>query len=243
MRTKIASLLVAAGLLLPGPLHAQSWLDSAKDALGEVTGDSGGGSLDEVQIGKGLKEALRVATGRAVDEVAHPGGYLDDPAVRIPLPKSLRTVQSALSQVGMADIADNLQERMNRAAEAAAPEAREVFLDAVGQMTVEDARTILNGPNDAATRYFQETMTPALKDRMRPIVRRNLEKAGALGAFDDMMGQYSDLPLVPDVTANLTDHTLAEALDGLFHYLAQEERAIRKNPAARTTDLLKEVFG
>jgi len=243
MKRSLAAILALGLALSPGPAGAQSWLDRAKDTVGGALEGSGAGALGEDRLVQGLKEALRVATGRAVEEVGHPGGYLDDPQVRIPLPKSLRTVQTALQGVGMGGLADDLEVRLNRAAEAAAPKARDVFVDAVQQMTLDDARRIYDGPQDAATRYFQRTMTPALQREMRPVVRDSLEQAEALAAYDRMLGRYDEIPFVPDVTADLTDYTLEQGLDGLFHYLAQEEAAIRSDPAARTTELLKEVFG
>lgn len=241
---RILAAILALGLALsPAPAGAQSWLDDAKSLFDKSTGGDGSGALSDDRIADGLKEALRVAAGRAVDEVAHPGGYLDDPQVHIPLPKRLRQVQEALATVGMSGLADDVEVRLNRAAEAAAPEARQVFVQAVREMTLADVRRIYEGPDDAATRYFEKTMTPELKERMRPIVRRSLEEVRALAAYDEMMGRYGEIPFVPDVTANLTDYTLREGLDGLFHYLAREEAAIRSDPAARTTELLKEVFG
>ena len=244
MMFRVHAVLLAGVLLLAGigPAPAQGWLDDARKLFESTTG-GGSGALGEDRIADGLKEALRVATGRAVEEVGHPGGYLDDPRVHIPLPRSLRTVQDTLRQVGLSGLADDLEVRLNRAAEAAAPEARDVFVQAIQAMTLEDARRIYEGPDDAATRYFQKTMTPDLKTRMRPIVERSLEEAQVLTAYDRMMGQYQDLPFVPDASANLSDYTLEQGLEGLFHYLAEEEKAIRQDPAARTTELLKEVFG
>lgn len=235
---------LAVGFAAP-PAMAQSWLDKAQDTIKGLGGGDGDSSaaLSDSEITGGLKEALRVATERTVDEVGVEDGFNADPAIHIPLPKTLKTVQSALRQVGMADMADDLELRLNRAAEAAAPEAKAVFFDAIKQMTWQDARRILNGPKDAATQYFRRTMSDPLKARMRPIVDTQLAQVGAVRTYDDMMGQYDELPFMPDAKANLTDYTLDKALDGIFHYLGKEEARIRANPAARTTDLLRKVFG
>ncbi len=110
-------------------------------------------------------------------------------------------------------------------------------------MTLEDVEGIYNGPDDAATRYFQGKMTPPLVERMVPVVNESLAEVGAIRSYDEMMGQYKAVPFVPDVKADLTDYVVEQAMDGLFHYVAKEEAAIRNNPAERTTELLKHVFG
>ncbi len=108
---------------------------------------------------------------------------------------------------------------------------------------LDDAQRIFSGPKDAATQYFRGKMTPALSQRMKPLVDDAMAQAGAVKAYDSMMGRYSAIPLVPDVKADLSGHVVEKGLDGIFHYVAQEEAAIRDNPAARTTDLLRKVFG
>ena len=132
---------------------------------------------------------------------------------------------------------------MNAAAEAATPRAKELFIQSITQMTFDDARAILSGQQDAATQYLRRTMGAALVNDMKPIMGNTLNQAGAVQAYDRVMGQYSKLPFVPDVKANLTDYAANKAMDGIFYYVAQEEAAIRANPAKRTTELLKTVFG
>ncbi len=110
-------------------------------------------------------------------------------------------------------------------------------------MSIDDAKKIYDGPNDAATQYFKKSMTPGLRDAFRPTVDKALSDAGAVKAYDNAMGQYKSVPMVPDVKADLTNHALDGALSGIFHYVAQEEAAIRTTPAKRTTDVLKKVFG
>ncbi len=239
---------VALALLLavaPGPAAAQgSFFDQAKKALGGLTGSApGGGILSNSEIADGLREALRVGTERVVGQVGARDGYNADPTIHIPLPGAIKDVQSVLRRFGMAGLADDLELRLNRAAEAAAPAAKELFWQAIGDMTLEDVEGIYNGPDDAATRYFQGKMTPPLAERMAPVVNRSLAEVGAIRSYDEMMAQYQAVPFVPDVKANLSEYVVEKAMDGLFHYVAQEEAAIRNNPAKRTTELLRRVFG
>jgi hypothetical protein len=239
---------LALGLALwAAPAAGQgSLLDQAKGALKGMGGGSGGGmgsSLGTGEIAAGLREALKVGTERVVGQVGATDGYNGDPTIRIPLPGALKDVQKVLRKVGQAGLADDLELRLNRAAEAAAPEAKALFVDAISQMTLDDVEGIYNGPDDAATRYFQGKMTPPLAERMAPIVDRTLADVGAIRSYDAMMGQYKSLPFMPDVKADLTEYVVAKAMDGLFHYVAEEEAAIRNNPAARSTALLQKVFG
>jgi hypothetical protein len=252
----IGHVCLALGLLvaaLPGPAAAQgSLFDQAKKALEGVTdtvpgGDAlsspGGGVLNDAEIADGLREALRVGTERAVGQVGAQDGYNADPKIHIPLPGSLKDVQSVLKGFGMAGMADDLELRLNRAAEAAAPEAEALFWQAIDDMTLEDVQGIYSGPDDAATRYFQGKMTPPLAERMAPVVNESLAEVGAIQSYDEMMGQYKAVPFVPDAKADLTDYVVEKGMDGLFHYVAEEEAAIRNNPAERTTELLQRVFG
>lgn len=233
----------------PGGAWAQrELLEKGIEGLGGVLGGGGGeGALSEVQIGKGLKEALRVASETVVSRLGQAGGYLDDQAIRIPLPGYLDTARSVLQTVGAGDLLQDLEVRLNRAAETAAPHAKSIFFDAIGEMTVADARDILRGPDDAATQYFRRTMTPELKATFRPIITQELGEAGAIATFDQVAARYDDVPFAGALGENakgrLIDHALEGALDGIFHYLAAEEAAIRNDPAKRATDLLREVFG
>jgi hypothetical protein len=194
-------------------------------------------------MSSGLKEALRVGSENVVNQLGSQDGFNLDPQIHIPLPQSLKTVQKTLGAVGMGGMLDDLELRLNRAAEAATPQAKELFLGAISDMTFADAKAIFEGPNDSATKYFQQKLTPALTERMHPIVNDSMASAGAVQAYDNVMGQYKSMPFVPDVKTNLTDYVTEKGLDGIFHYLAQEEAAIRTNPVKRTTDLLQRVFG
>ncbi|MEM9685065.1 MAG: DUF4197 domain-containing protein [Pseudomonadota bacterium] len=245
-RAFVKALLVAlVGAVWSGGAAGQlNLLDTAKEALGGVTGGSeSGSSLTSDEIALGLRDALRVGTERVVGQVGVLDGFNADPAIRIPLPGPLQTVQSALQKVGMSGMADDLELKLNRAAEAAAPEAKELFFQAISEMSMDDVQSIFSGPDDAATRYFQEKMSPPLAERMAPIVDASLQDVGAVASLDAMMTQYDQIPFVPDVQSDLTDYVVDKGMDGLFHYVAKEEAAIRNNPAERTTDILKRVFG
>jgi hypothetical protein len=137
----------------------------------------------------------------------------------------------------------DLETRLNRAAEIATPKAKRLFLDAINDMTLDDVMGIYNGPQDAATQYFRSRMSAPLAAEMQPVVDESLADAGAVEALDDVMARYRDIPFAPQVNADLTDYVVDKGIDGIFFYLAREEAAIRENPAKRTTDLLKRVFG
>ena len=237
-----------ATVALPFWARADSLLDGLTDTI-DTFGDSASGSgsagasLSDGQIESGLREALRVASERTVDQVGNLDGFNADPDIHIPLPATLDKVQSGLKAVGMSDMADDLELKINRGAEAASGEAVDVFFGAIDQMTMDDARGILNGPDDAATQFFRRTTSEDLKTRMRPIVDRTLSEVGAIQSYDAMMGEYDSIPFMPDVKADITEYALDGTLDGIFHYLAQEEAAIRTNPVARSTELLQTVFG
>ncbi len=220
--------------------------DKEEGASNDAPAPSGTGSLGaglaDSDIASGLKEALHVGTEKVVDQLGQSGGFLDDEAVRIALPGEIEQAKSALDAVGMGDMADDLEVRMNRAAEQAIPEAKDLFVTSIEEMSIDDARGILNGPDDSATQYFREKMSDPLSERMKPIVENALQEAGAVQAYDQLSGEYANLPFVGDLKGNLNDYVVGEGLDGLFHYVAVQEQEIRANPAARTTELLKSVF-
>ena len=241
----LSAALLSAAAILSSVSSSTAWaqsdlLGSAKQAIGNL---GGSGGLTDAEIGDGLIEALTVATARVVKQVGAADGFNLDPSIHIPLPGALKNVQKVLQSIGMSSLADDLELRLNRAAEAAAPEAKAEFWNAIQKMTLDDVRQIYDGPDDAATRYFQDKMTRRLTKRMRPIVDSSLADVGAIQSYDTMLAEYKTVPFVPDVKADLTDHAVEKALDGIFYYVAKEEAAIRNDPAARTTDLLKSVFG
>lgn len=237
--------LVAAAVLLAQPAAAGSWSDAFGDALEAVPGGESeeNEQLDTATIAGGLKDALRLAVTRTTERVGQPGGFADDPDIHIPLPKTLRTVQDTLDRVGMAGTANELERRLNRAAEQAAPKARDILVESAMEMKVADARKILTGPEDAATQYFRRTSTDELRAALSPIVDRELAEVGALRTYDRIVQAYESFPFTSAPSSDLTSYTVGRALDGIFHYVAREEAKVRQNPAARTTALVEKVFG
>ena len=238
-------LVLSALLVLTIEAVAQSdWLQQGKDILGDFgTENAKQYQLSDAEIGAGLKEALRIGTETVVAQLGRPDGFNADPTIRIPLPESMQSVKSMLDKVGMGASLDELELRLNRAAESATPKAKQLFWDSIAEMTLDDVTAIYKGPSDAATRFFQQKMTPQLTQEMKPLVDQSLSDVGAIQTYNDVMGQYKELPFVPDVKTDLTSYVVEQGTDGIFYHLALQEAEIRKNPAKQTTELLKHVFG
>ncbi len=184
-----------------------------------------------------------MGTENVVGQLGRLDGFNNDSSIHIPLPEKFQTIKSMLSKVGKSGLLDDLELKLNRAAEAATPKAKKLFWQSISEMSFDDVKAIYKGPDDAATQYFRKKMTPALSEEMRPVVNEGLSQAGVIKSYEKVMGQYRALPFVPDVKADMTDYVLEKGMDGIFYYLAREEAAIRQNPAKRTTDLLKRLFG
>lgn len=191
----------------------------------------------------GLREALAIGTGRAVERRGQAGGYLGDALMEIVVPDKFDSAARALRLIGRSDLVDEFKISMNRAAEAAAPVAKDVFVQSIRQMTFEDARAILGGHETAATDFFRRTAGPELQRRFLPIVEQKLGEVGSTRKFDDLMTRIEALPLIDRPVFDLETYVTESALDGLFDTLAEEERQIRTDPVARTTELLKRWFG
>jgi len=204
-------------------------------------------ALDNSTIVKGLKEALAAGTERAVKEVARPDGYFGNELIRILLPGRLQQAANLLSEFGYREQVDGLVLSMNRAAERAAPVAAGFFGDAIRQMTVEDARGILDGGETAATAFFERKTRVRLVEAFKPTVSRQMAQLGTARAYQELVGRYEAVvPLAAMAgmpSLDLDDYVTGRALDGLFTMVGAEEKKIRKNPAAQTTDLLRKVFG
>jgi hypothetical protein len=199
--------------------------------------------ISSKKAASGLKEALSVGTGEAVEILGQVDGYLERPEVRIEVPEKLELAEKALRTFGQDEVVDEFVLGLNRAAEAAAPLAREIFLDAIREMTFEDARKILKGDDHAATAYLEEKSRGRLRELFRPVIEEKLDEVGATKAFNRFVGKYGRLPLREEPVFDLPEYATDGALDGLFYMIAKQEEKIRNDVVARTSDLLKEVFG
>ncbi len=191
----------------------------------------------------GLKEALTKGAGEAVNRLGVENGFFGDGRVKILMPESMKKTENLMRRLGMGKQADELILRMNRAAEAAVPEARAVFVDSIKAMSVADARSILSGGDDAATQYFRRTMSDPLAQRFHPIVVRAMDKVRLAESWDRFASRASRLGWVKPEDANLEDYVTRRALDGLFLMIAEEEKRIRANPAQEASSILRKVFG
>lgn len=212
-------------------------------------------ALSQEQVVRGLKEALGKGVEQAIATLGRTNGFLQDVSVKIPMPESLKKVEKALRAAGQDRLADEFVTTMNRAAERAVPEAAAVLGNSVKQMTIADAKAILTGTNNAATQYFRRTSETNLYARFLPIVRQATAQTGVTSAYKQMTGKISSglgglggfgglgANLIGVEAPDLDGYITRKALDGLFLKIAEQEKLIRENPVARTTDLLKKVFG
>ena len=230
--------LLMIGILFLAAAPASAQLDRIFPGLGR----SQPGGLSDVKIGSGLKDALKVGTENAVGLTGKTDGYFLNQAIKILMPEKLRTMESGLRMVGYGPQVDEFVLSMNRAAEQAAPHAKKIFWDAVGEMTFDDAQKILNGPQTAATDYFKGKTTDKLTVAFRPVVDQAMNEVGVTRQYKELIGQFQAIPFVRMEAFDIDRYVVGKSLDGLFHMVGQEEIKIRTNPAARVTDLLKEVF-
>ncbi len=219
--------------------------DLVKGATGALPKSGGGsaGSSDLKTDAAGLKEALAVGTERAVKSLGRENGFFGNAAVKILMPSSLQKVAEVAKMAGYQKQVDEFILSMNRAAEAAVPLAAHYFGDAIRDMTFDDVRGILTGGDTAATEFFKRKTNDKLYSAFKLVVSDKVNQVGATRAYKDMMGRYEKMPLMGGQSLDLDDYVTKKSLDGLFLVLGQEEKKIRTNPAARTTDLLKQVFG
>jgi len=241
--------LAAAG----GTAHA-GFFDQLKSAV--TTSNSPAAdvsSLPEDEVASGLKEALSIGVSNAVTSLGCNNGFLTNLTVKIPMPDKLQTVEKGMRLAGQGQMADNFIGSMNHAAEQAVPVAAGVFGDAISQMSIEDAKSILSGPDDAATQYFQRTTQTNLYTQFYPIVQKATDSVGVTSEYKAMMAKFASVntfsgflgksnPANSDAV-DIDAYVTNKALEGLFKMVAAEEKNIRANPAARTSDLLQKVFG
>ena len=222
-------------------------LDKFKDSTKELVSASSvadATGVSEADIIGGLKEALNTATATAVTALGKKGGFLKNPEVRIPLPDELRWVEKSLRGVGQEALADDFIRTMNRAAEKAVPAALEQFQAAISAMSLEDAKGILEGPDDAATAYFRKHSESELREQFLPLVEKTTAKAGVTSAYKNMTASMGDLAgMFGTRSLDVDEYVTDKTLDGLFTMVAQEEARIREDPLARSTELLEKVFG
>jgi hypothetical protein len=241
MSLRVRILLAMVLALLVSVTSSSAQLPDLLKNLPQMPGGAGAG-LGDAKIGQGLKEALRVGTENAVNLTGKVDGYLANQAIKILLPDKLKSLEQGLRLIGQGNRVDELVVGMNRAAEKAAPFARNIFLDAIGEMSIDDARKILSGPDTAATDYFKGKTSRKLPTAFQPVIERTMNEVGVARQYNDLLAQAQSIPFFKAENYDLNHYVVGKALDGLFHVVGDEERKIRQNPAARTTDLLKEVF-
>lgn len=201
-------------------------------------------ALTQDEMARGLREALSKGVNLAVNNLGKDGGFLKNADVKIPMPENLQRVEKTLRKLGQDKLADDFVATMNHAAEQAVPLAANIFTGAITNMTVADAKSILTGPEDAATQYFRKTSEEQLREKFLPIVKQATEKTGVTSAYKNLLKQAGPVAAFLGTDAgDLDGYVTQKSLDGLFKMIATEEKFIRQNPVARSTDLLKKVFG
>jgi hypothetical protein len=213
------------------------------DTIKKRVGLSSKQSLDDNTIISGLKEALSIGTENAVKSVSQSDGYFGNEIIKILMPEKIRKVADVLGKVGYQQQVDNFVLSMNRAAERAAPKAASIFVSAINEMTLEDARGILDGGETAATDYFKAKTSDTIYETCKPIISSSMNEVGVTRSYKEMMDKYTSLPFMKSESLDLDHYVTDKSLDGLFYMLGQEEKKIRTNPADRVTELLKKVFG
>jgi len=199
--------------------------------------------LTSAQVGAGLKEALTKGISKGADKVSVLDGYFKNPKIKIPFPPEVQKVETKLRQLGLDDQVDKFVLTLNRGAEDAAKSAKPIFVSAITSMTIADAWSILKGEEDAATNYLKKTTSTQLMQKFRPVMASSLDKVNATKYYGDVIGTYNKIPFVEKVNPDLKEYATQKAVDGLFFMIAKEEKNIREDPVARTTELLKKVFG
>lgn len=200
-------------------------------------------SLTKEEVGSGLKEALVKGISKGADQVSQVDGYLKNPKIKIPFPPDVKKVETKLRQLGMGNRVDKFVETLNHGAEDAAKQAKPIFISAITSMSIVDAWNILKGEDDAATNYLKKVTSSQLMNKFRPVMGRSLDKVEATKYYGDIINTYNKVPFVQKVNPDLKEYATQKAVDGLFFMIAKEEKNIRKDPVARTSELLKKVFG
>lgn len=242
MKKLLLSLLVVTAVTTGANAQLKGALTKAKAKLATTTAAAKGATTGTSEIGNALKEALNKGVTEQVTKLTAVDGFYKNEEVKILLPPELQKVDTKLRQLGMASLADEGIKVLNRAAEAAVKEATPIFVDAITNMTITDAKNILMGADNSATAYLQKTTTAPLYTKFSPVVKNSLSSVGADVIWDKIITKYNGLPLVTKVNPDLTDYVTNKSLEGVFKMITVEEVKIRTNLASRTTDLLKKVF-
>ncbi len=229
-------------LLLAVALNLGACAELDPALIESVLGGAHEEPLDEATVARGLREALRVGSERAIERVGRVDGFLANELIRIRLPEELQNMADALRKIGFRRQVDELETAMNRAAEQAAGEALDVFVAAIADMTIADAFAVLRGGDTAATDYLRGRTIGKLRQRFEPIIASKMEKVGLYRTYNRLADVYNDLPFARRPAVDLESYLTERALDGLFTTLAEEETRIREDPVARTTELLRKVF-
>jgi hypothetical protein len=238
-----ALLLVAALLLAAAPASADprsGWWSRTRAAMAGLPGQ---GAVTQREAEQGLKEGLEAAAGAAAQRVGAPDGFLGNPDIKIALPRSLEAMRQRLTIFGRDEPLSALEIEINRAAEASAPAIEALLIAEIRGLTIDDALGVLRGGEDAGTVFLRQRLDPALAAKLLPEVEAALEAAGAFAALEELGRSMPMRGLAGDLKRDLTDYVLEKAIEGAFHVLAEEEAALRRNPALWTTALLKRVFG
>lgn len=223
--------------------NAQTFNDYKKAAEKKIIETTANTDLSNEEIAQGLKEALEIGVEKGIDKLSKPDGFFKDPEIKIPFPEEVKQVESKLRMTGQGKMVDEAIESINRAAEDAVIDAKDIFIAAIKNMTLTDALSILRGEKDAATRYLEKYTRAALVEKFKPTVKVSLNKVGATKHWNLMFSSYNKIPFVTKVNPELDDYVTNKAIDGLFIQITKEELSIRKDPTARVTELLKKVFG
>lgn len=227
---------------LPAAVLAGGWADFAKQIFQQSGVAEQGAALAEEEIVQGLREALAKGTKSAILQLGSADGFWANEQFRIPLPKTVVQADSFMRAAGYGPQIDEMHLSFNRAAEKAVPVAADVFSEAVQKLTINDARAILSGPPDAATQYFKQATSETLTTQFKPLVANVTASSGLVQQYEKMMAAAGPLALLAGADADVNAYVTSKALEGLFQRVAQEERAIRTNPAARTSEVMKKVF-
>lgn len=230
-------------IIICSVFSSMAQFDKLKKNIGKKIESASSTGFSQEEVGSGLKEALTNGVEKGVSQLSKPDGFFKDLSIKIPLPQEVSKVESKLRSLGQGKQVDQAIESINRAAEDATLAAKNIFVEAIKGMSINDAISILRGEVNAATAFLDESTRAELSSKFEPMVRASLDKVGATKNWNAIFTNYNKLPLVQNVNPDLVSYATGKAIDGLFIQIAKEELNIRRNPSARSTDLLKKVFG